>query len=789
MYTYGQFVQVVRASLPRFAKHWLNPEQDQAVAAPPHPPTFIVAGPGAGKTTVLVLRTLKLILVDRIPPAGIVATTFTRKAAAELRSRVLSWGYCILSYLIHSETDPARLQWVRSLDMNLIRTGTLDSLSEQFLADCRQPGEIVPATIEGFLAKSLMRRHALFPNGRFRNADLKQLLLNLGLTSNRNSGFSDELCAVMTVADRIRHDAINLATYAPKSAGHQVLCDAIADYLIYLEQNHLADFGRLESLVLDRLRQNRLTQVVSQHKALLIDEFQDTNYLQEQIYLELCRQSRASLTVVGDDDQSIFRFRGATVEIFANFNNRITGALGPQWQPTLINLYRNYRSTERIVRFCQHFIGVDPVYQAARVPQKPSLIACAPHANDAARNVPILGMFRRDMETLAKDLTSFLWDVFRGNGRLITCDGVTYRIWRSAPDGDFGDGVLLAYSVRETAGNRARLPLLTRRELNSRGVRTFNPRGRKLAAIQEVQQLLGLALDCIDPNGHVLAKITSMARADRSTLTDWIQEGRRWTQGNPRPGGLADFVHHWQRRTVGAGSGMTTWPREWPLLELIFTLTTWFPIFQTDPEGQVYLEAIARTIAEAGQMSSYGARLVFGGQHEDNSVREAIRTIFEPIAQGAVDVDEEIMPYVPRNYFPIMTIHQAKGLEFPLVIVDVGSDFRTNHASQRRSRAPTAGDAVHRVEDDVVNYCAIGRLRTRRSSLDRAWDDLRRLYFVAFSRPQNVLLLVGLTTVIRQPRPMPCIAAGALSGGGQGLTFVPAAQWSTTCPANTVALI
>src|SRR5262249_8297682 len=168
-----------------------------------------------------------------------------------------------------------------------------------------------------------------------------------------------------------------------------------------------------------------------------------------------------------------------------------------------------------------------------------------------------------------------------------------------------------------------------------------------------------------------------------------------------------------------------------------------------------------------------------------NSIQEAIRTIFEAIASESIDVDEEIMPYVPRNFFPIMTVHQAKGLEFPLVVVDAGSDYTRNHPAQRRFRCPDARDAAHNVEADVANHCPIGPLRIGRSDLDGAWDDLRRLYFVACSRPENVMLLVGLTKVIQAINPVRSIATGALRGGGQGLTFIPAAQWSPAHPPET----
>src|SRR5713101_2011972 len=69
-----------------------DPDQEAAVAAPVNQSLQLIAGPGTGKTTSLTLRVLKLVFVDGVPPLSIVATTFTKKAAGELRSRILGWG-------------------------------------------------------------------------------------------------------------------------------------------------------------------------------------------------------------------------------------------------------------------------------------------------------------------------------------------------------------------------------------------------------------------------------------------------------------------------------------------------------------------------------------------------------------------------------------------------------------------------------------------------------------------------------------------------------------------------
>jgi DNA helicase-2/ATP-dependent DNA helicase PcrA len=789
--TYEDFSACVR-EIPRFQRDWLNPEQENAVRAPLHPPMFIVAGPGTGKTTVLALRVLKLILVDGVRPAGVMATTFTRKAAGELRSRILAWGYSTInSARTRAVGNPQLLHRLTDIDINGVVVGTLDAIAEEFIADTRPLGGITPTTIEAFIARSIMRRQGLFAQQRFQSAPLQTFISQFVPTFPGAGSLRAKLEFALPFADRVRHDEIDLTAVAGTDEGALVLADAITDYFQHLENRHLADFARLEALLLQRLRADQLVRVTEGLQAILIDEFQDTNFLQEQIYFDLCTRSNGSLTVVGDDDQSIFRFRGATVELFANFAQRIVASLGAAWQPHRVDLRSNYRSTAAVIDLCNSFVQADPTFSAARVANKQPLVL-AGQQRDQPR-FPVLGMFRADCDVLATDLATFLGDVFRGQGRQIQCANETLEL-RSGAAGDFGDAVLLSRSIKEFAfaaganPPRERLPRKLRRLLSqAHGVPVFNPRGRTLYEVEAVSRLLGLGLLCIDPGGANRQGIATMSPAVRLRLQSWEAAAAAFVQSNPAPGGLPSFVADWRNRVARS---MAAWPREWPLLDLIFTLITWIPELQNDPEGQVYLEAIARTVAEVGQFAPYSAQILQGqGAHDARSVTIAIRNVFESVADGQIDVDEDVMPHVPRSYFPMMTIHQAKGLEFPLVIVDVGSDYRTNSPAQVPQRYPQVGDSLHAVEDYVAPFCPVGPARTQRAAVDRAWDDLRRLYYVSFSRAQNALLLVGLTSQLSNPPRVRSVATGDLRAGPRTIDFIPALSWHDALPENTVVLV
>ena len=195
-----------------------------------------------------------------------------------------------------------------------------------------------------------------------------------------------------------------------EKAAKKVLGDLLIDYEQTLSDRGMVDFSLLENEVLLRLRAGQLDEFLEELQVVLVDEYQDSNLLQEQIYFELAIACKGALCVVGDDDQSLYRFRGATVDLFRDFESRYLARFGQP--PEKEFLSTNYRSTKNIIEFVDQYANLDPDYQTVRIAGKPSL----GHGPNAKMGAPILGMFRDSIEELSLDLSKFLHNVFRGNG-------------------------------------------------------------------------------------------------------------------------------------------------------------------------------------------------------------------------------------------------------------------------------------------------------------------------------------------------------------------------------------
>jgi DNA helicase-2/ATP-dependent DNA helicase PcrA len=720
-------------------------EQSKVVEKTADGALFIVAGPGSGKTTCLTLRILKLVLVDQLPPRSILTTTFTVKAAQELRSRILGWGFRIIDALKADpkigKEDKERLE---NIDINQVWTGTLDSLCEQLLRDYRAPGTQPPVLADDFVAKTLLLRQGIFNDRRDQDPDLDSLLLSIHSDANNQFGFhiGSKVGLMQSIWDRRFQDLVDWNDFLNNGSAEiiksrQVLDAGLSDYARALSERGMVDFALLEYEVLERLRKGQLTEFTQDLQVVLVDEYQDTNLLQEQIYLELATACKGALCVVGDDDQSLYRFRGATVDLFSNFIERYKGRF--RREPDQIYLSVNYRSTQTIVNFVNNYAKLDAYYQTVRVSGKPALN----HGSRADRGQPILAMFRDTREQLAADLATFIHAVFRGGG--FATAGID-PIIRDSLRGDVGDCALLCSSPEEySSSGEARLPRLLRDQLLNKtpGITVFNPRGEDFAGIRIVSIFGGLLAECLDPGGRTQDTISGLSRDTIDTLNQWRQVAIDYASGEDASKELIEYAEGWLDRDPKR-SGFE-WPRSVAIIDLIYGLVHYFPELHDDPEGQVYLEVFTRQLGACEQIGKFKGRLVHDPSNpglSEASVKELLRDFLSPIASGTVQIDEELIDAFPRDRLSILSIHQSKGLEFPITIVDVGSDFKSNHAAHAFKRYPKTGGPSHRLEDLLRPHTPLGK--EKRLQVDRAFDDLYRQYFVAFSRPQDVLLLVGI---------------------------------------------
>lgn len=780
MITYDEFENIVVNVLNRDISS--NLDQKSAISSDLNQALFIVAGPGSGKTTVIVLKILKSIFVDDVEPEEIIATTFTRKAADELDSRILDWGYKIKDYLlenlIDTDADEDYLRKIAHIDFNQIITGTIDSVAQDLIKINREPGTNIPNVVESFIAESAMR-NCLIQDNKYQNEDLQKYLGDFkGRNLLKNPSRMSE--SLINIKNKMYYDLVDFDEIRKISnPGTRAAIDIIMEFEDELKSRNSLDFPMLEKYFLDGLRDNSYNESLDNIKIILVDEYQDTNLLQEKIYFNIAEhaiKNGGNITVVGDDDQSLYRFRGATVDLFTNFKYRAQSQLDINVKE--INLKENYRSTAKIIDLCNHFAELDDEYQNARVSHKPP-IECP--SSNKHKNIPIIGLFRTSPELLSRDLSILISELINtghverkiksivnsNSFKLLNrdekeskiksrkintknaekLDNVTIDLDRD--NGSASDIAFLTYSTKESnSSHKHKFTYFLRKGLEKRGVSVFNPRGKDIQEIEYVMVYCGLMLECIDPDMKVEKMDKEIPKSAHRTMRKWREAAKRFMDMDPEPNeplSLREFVEKWQVRVPFE---LEKWPDEARLMDLAYKLLSWIDVLQEDIEGVVFLEAITKTITQTGFFNDYASTIYFDSEeNEIKSINEIYWNVFIPIATGGVSIEEELLETLPDDRLNIMTIHQSKGLEFPLVIVDVGSEFKKDLAATSSQRFPKKGGEEEELEDRLRKYSKEMDF-TKRKQLDRSFDDLIRRYFVAFSRAQDILILVGLTSNI-----------------------------------------
>ena len=312
----------------------LNPKQKQA-ASHVHGPMLVLAGAGTGKTSVLVHRISRLINARHAQANDIRAFTFTHKAAREIRSRVSRSSAGIAASGLHAST--------------------FHGYCYQLL---REAGEDFQLLDQFELWTFLRQRVAELPLNRFlRAANPGRFLKDLLTFFDR---CSDELVNASTYAEYVAHvraGEIALPRVAKKKLAEsmsrdEVLerCEEISAIFIAVEallaSNRLLTFGALVPRAIQLLRSDALLLARERRhtRFLLVDEFQDSNHAQIELTRVLAG-SEQNVFAVGDPDQAIYHFRGASSAAFTEF----ISVFDRLEQRNIINLAANQRSTQNIL--------------------------------------------------------------------------------------------------------------------------------------------------------------------------------------------------------------------------------------------------------------------------------------------------------------------------------------------------------------------------------------------------------------------------------------------------------
>jgi len=281
-------------------------ESQQIAAQHIDGPMLILAGAGSGKTKTITTRLAYLISIG-IDPRSILTLTFTNKAASEMRERAFSM-----------------------LDSSMINTPPLLCTFHKF-----------GLLFLKFHMSELNRKNNFII---IDTDDKKRILKSLDKDTTTS----------LLVAEISRYKNSLLTPAEAKSAAQLKLYQQIADvyekYEEYLEKNNLVDFDDLLLLPYRILKDNeKLAQEISQkYQYIMVDEYQDTNELQYRLLRLLCT-SHNNLCVVGDDDQSIYGWRGATIKNILNFSEHFENT-------KVVKLEENYRSTDTILNHANQLI-------------------------------------------------------------------------------------------------------------------------------------------------------------------------------------------------------------------------------------------------------------------------------------------------------------------------------------------------------------------------------------------------------------------------------------------------
>ena len=641
-------------------------------------PLLIIAGAGTGKTTVLTRRIAHLIATKRARPEEILALTFTEKAAAEMAERVdqlIPWGY--------AETP---ISTFHAFGDRVLRESALEAGLDPEFRVLSPPEQVI------FLRERLFR----LPLDRFR--PLGDPTRHLAALAALVSRAKDEDVSPGRYREwaEAKSRAATTDEERDEAASHLELAAFYDAHQRLLAEAGLVDFGDQIHRPLALLREHPSVRarLRGRFRFVLVDEFQDTNHAQLEM-LQLLAGGAANLTVVGDDDQAIYRWRGAAAANLLAFRRLYPGARE-------VVLVENYRSTQTILDTAARLVGYNNPYRLEAIAGIDKRLRSSRTVGPPVRHVPF--------DTVSAE-----------------ADGVAAmveeRIRRGARPRDF------ALLVRSNADAD---PFL--RALNVRGLPHRFSGSRGLYAREEVRLLVSFLRALANPDDSVslfylaASEVYAMPEADLLRLNHYARRKTRplleVLRELPDNEDLASVSGRAREAAARLLADLERAAAEVPRRrtgEVLYGFLQGSGVL-----GRLAREASAEAEAKVKNIARFfEAVKAYGDVAEHDRVPafvahlDLLREAGDDPAVAEADFDEDAVH--------VLTVHKAKGLEFPVVFL-VGC-AESKFPLQRR------GDPLPFPVELVNEELSGGE---GGSMLEE-----RRLFYVAMTRARDELVLTS----------------------------------------------
>ena len=639
-------------------------------------PLLVIAGPGTGKTFTLVKRIAYLVLEKNIKASEIMVLTFTEKAAKELLTRISDE---FANQDINININDMYIGTFHSVCLRLLKenVGLVEDVKNYRMMDAFENTYLVCRNFESFSSLGGLKKHIPF--------NLRKWRQSLEICRYVNQ-MMEELVSI----DEMLED---------KDEDIRFLAKLVVRYQELLERNRVMDFASIQTKTYQMLRNHpeMLNKINDSIKYIMVDEYQDTNYVQEQLIL-LIAGIKKNICVVGDDDQGMYRFRGATIRNILEFPEQFE-----KDECSIIHLNKNYRSEADIVAFY----------------------------NSWMENEDNMGLFNWDKYRYPKNIVAENQDD-EYNSHVFTCGGDSIEqeqeelvslVKRLMSNGNITNYNQVAFLFRSVKSKEAKQ---IGEYLEANGIPVYSPRSEMYFDRPEVKQIIGCMMLCFSEYVKDLKKnsfVHPISDKLNKYYRDCVISAIALINNNSSLRENIDGL----RKNIDAISEAT----DIGLLDIFYRIISLEPFksFIEADTCNILESRAARNLAEMSRIIKHYCFLheMFGINSENKIVmpeelfNEYIRYLY---IDGIGEYEDE-SEYAPSGCVSFMTIHQSKGLEFPVVVVgSIGSVPRANY--------------------DPLLLTAETRFFNRppyEPIVDIKFFDFWRLFYVAFSRAQNLLVL------------------------------------------------